>query len=623
MGYHLTPGRLLFEDAVPAEFRSKLAPDAALDNDTIANILQEVAEKAPDKYRDISHALLKLGARAAAETPSSFSLNDLKPPVDKQKVLAKLDTQEDAIFANKKLTPEQRNNALVKLYDQYSQGFSNQVYDAAMAQGSNLARMVASGARGNKAQLNSNIGADWLMIDANSNPIPIGIRNNYSEGLSPAEYFAAAYGTRRGLISTKFAVQDAGYLSKQLAAAAHDMVVTSHDCGTHRGIPTTPDDKDNVGAVLAKSVGGHSAGSIITARTLTDLKQKGVTDISVRSPLTCQAHGGLCASCAGLNARNRLSGIMDNVGLAASSSLGEPLAQGSLSEKHSGGVASSSGKAVSAFKSIDRLVQVPEVFPGGAAVARNDGKVSKIEPAPQGGTFVTVGGEQHYVDPDTAVKVKLGDELEAGDTLSEGVPNPADIVKHKGIGEGRLYFVKAMRDAFKNNGLAVNRRQLEVIGRALVNHVKVDDPEGMGHYLPDDIVEYNGIESSYQPNPESVVSMPAGKAVGQYLHRPQLHYSIGTRITPRVAKTLESAGEPDVLVGKEGPGFVPEMQRVAENPGFKEDWQAQMAGANIKKRLLSGVHSGTAESDLHGISYVPGLAYGLEFGQPPKGVVGY
>lgn len=617
-----TPGRLLFEDAVPEEFRSELGPDADLTAETVKNVLQKIAEKAPERYRDISHAILKLGARASAETESSFGLKDLESPFDKKTMLAGIEALEDKIFARKDLTPEQKDNELIKLYGKHSNEFPNMVFDAAYKGGSNLAKMVASGARGSKGQLNSSIGADWLVLDANSNPIPVPIKSNYAEGLSPAEYFASAYGTRRGLISTKFATQDSGYLGKQLSAAAHDMVVTESDCGTDRGIPTDPDDKDNVGAILARPVAGHPAGSVITSRVLSDMKQKGVKNFIVRSPLTCGAHSGLCSSCSGIRERNHLPKMMDNLGLASSSSLAEPLSQGSLSEKHTAGVANATGKTVSGFKRVDSLVQVPETFPGGAAIAQLDGSVTKVEPAPQGGTFVYVNGKQHYVGPQVDLKVKQGDVLEAGDVLSGGVPNPAEIVQHKGIGEGRLYFVSALRNAFRDNGLPVNRRNVEVIGRALINHVKIDDPEGFGNHLPDDVVEYNSLERDFEPSSPTARLAPA-KSVGKYLYRPTLHYSIGTRITPRVAKTLSDAGESEIDVGDSGPGFVPEMQRVMDVPGYKQDWMAQFAGSNLKKRILKNVHSGGATSNLHGVSYVPGLAAGVEFGRPPKGTAGY
>ena len=617
-----TAGRLLFDDIVPEHFRHDMPDEQPLDSKSIQRVLQRVAEKSPHLYRDISHNLLKFGAKGSTETEASFGLKDLRSPIDKMSIIKEIEKKEDALFANKALTPEQRDRELVKIYGQAGSEMPDKVYGAALSQGSNLARMVASGARGNKGQLNSNIGADWLMLDANSRPVPVPIKNSYAEGLSPAEYFAASYGTRKGLISTKFSTRETGYLNKQLSAAAHDIVVTAHDCDTGRGIPTTPDDRDNVGAVLAKSCGGHPAGTVLTTRSLKDLRDHGVKSMTVRSPLTCQAHNGICAVCAGKRERGHFPHLMDNIGLAAGSSLAEPITQSALSEKHSGGVANSSGKAQSAFQRVDSLVQIPEVFPNGATISQLDGTVGKIEDAPQGGKYVHVGDQKHYVAPDFDLKVKSGDTVEAGDVLSGGIPSPAEIVKHKGVGAGRLYFTQALGNVFHENKLPVSRRNLEVIGRALVNHVRVTNPDGMGDHLPDDVVEYNALENGWKPAADSVKVKPHD-AIGKYLQTPVMHYSVGTRITPSVAKNLHENDEHEIEVADQHPGFEPEMVRVMDVPGYKDDWVSQFASSYVKKRLLQNVHAGNAVSHTHGTSYVPGLAKATEFGKPPAGTVGY
>src|SRR5690606_22341448 len=124
-------------------------------------------------YKKISSELLKFGGKASVETEVSFGLEDLQTPFDKQKVLAEVEKQERSIFARKDLTPEQRQNELIKLYFKLSSETPDLVFKESLAKGSNLAKMVASGARGNKQQLSSNIGADWLIIDAEGNPVPV------------------------------------------------------------------------------------------------------------------------------------------------------------------------------------------------------------------------------------------------------------------------------------------------------------------------------------------------------------------------------------------------------------------------------------------------------------------
>lgn len=618
---HTTVGRLLFEDAVPEQFRKDLLSDQPVETKAVRKILQSVADNEPDSYRRISHDLLQLGSRAAVQTESSLTLADLESPIDRNKVRADVEKQEDSIFARKDLDDKGKERELISLYGRLSNEAPETIFKAAHARGSNLAKMVASGARGSKGQLNSNVGADWLILDAQDQPVPVPIKHSYSEGLDPAEYWAQSYGTRSGLISVKFATADSGFVSKQLASAAGDLVVTKDDCGTSRGIPVPVDDPENIGTVLARQVGSFAPGTPLTARTLKSLKDEGVGNIVVRSPITCQADNGLCAQCSGIRERGILPPMMDNVGLAAASAVGEPLSQGMLSKKHSGGVASAT-KRTGGFKALNALLQVPEVYPDGAPVSPEDGVVTKIEKAPQGGHFVFVNEQRHYAPASQGLVVKAGDKLEAGDALTDGVINPADMVKHRGIGEGRMYFLQAMRDSFKESGLPDNRRNLEVLARAVINHSTITDNEGMDDWLPDETVQHEAIERSYRPHAETKMLQPS-KAHGQYLQRPSLYYSIGTRVTPRVSKMLEDYGEKEVHVAPIKPSFAPSMVRLMEQGSFRDDVADQLSTSYVRKNLVDSVLSGKATSDLHGTSANMPLAYGLEFGRPSKGRVGY
>ena len=408
--------------------------------------------------------------------------------------------------------------------------------------------------------------------------------------------------------------------SKQLNGANLDLVVTQHDCGTKNGIPVDVDDGDNVGAVLSKSTAGHPAGTILTQKILSDIKKAGKDRISVRSSMTCESHGGICAKCAGTREKGGLPALGDNVGLAASSALSEPLSQSLLSAKHTAGVANS--QKPTGFKAINALFQVPDTFPDKASLSEHDGTVDKIEKAPQGGFNVTAGGHTHYVSPDHEVLVKHGDKVESGDRISTGTINPSDMVRLKGIGAGRLNLLKQIQDTFKESGIPVSRRNAEMVVRGVVDHVRINDADSTSSYLPDETVEYSAFSKDYKPHKDATVMYPT-KALNHYLEAPVLHYSIGTRVTPSVAKTLGDLGEDQVLVSPHKPAFEPHMVRLMENPSHDKDWMAQMGTSYVQKNLKKNVISGDVYSDLHGTNPIPGLAYGKEFGRPPKGTVGY
>lgn len=284
--------------------------------------------------------------------------------------------------------------------------------------------------------------------------------------------------------------------------------------------------------------------------------------------------------------------------------------------KHTGGVAGA-GAGVSGFKAINQLVQVPKVFPGGATHSQVDGRVQKIDQAPGGGFRIFIGDKAHYVPVGLDIKAKPGDVVEAGDMLTNGLPNPSEIVRHKGLGEGRKAFVDAFMQTARDANFKLHRRNVELVARGLLNHVVLKD--SMGSYLPDDVAPYNSIEKEYQPRPGHRTSAP-GDSVGYYLERPVLHHTIGTKIKPSHVEEFKKYGVKQLLVHHEPPPFEPEMIRGMANLSHDQDWMTRMLGSNLEKGLLQATHRGSTSDEL-GTSYVPSLARGVDFGKslPIKG----
>lgn len=420
---------------------------------------------------------------------------------------------------------------------------------------------------------------------------------------------SGSYGARKGSVSTKLGTAQGGFLNKQLVMAVHRSVITQDDCGTTSGIRVPASDGDNAGAVLAGGAGDLKPGTILSPK---DLKGLGDAEITVRSPLTCQATEGICARCAGSREKGRLPDVGDNIGIPAAQAIGEKVSQGLLSSKHSGGVVGASAPTRGGFKSINQLVQVPESFQGGATLASLDGHVEKITDAPQGGKYVTIGKTEHYVSPDQQVTVKAGQKLEAGDLLSDGVPNPSEITNYKGLGEGRQAFMRAFKDALKASNVSVHRRNLEVLARGLVNHVRITDPDGFEGFLPEDVVTYDEIRRAYRPR-EGAGLLPPSRAVGQYLEAPAMHYTVGTRVTPSVAKRLADSGVTEVTSHSKPPPFEPIMVRAMESGLRDPNPLTRMQGSYLSKGLLESVHRGRS-AKRHDTSFIPALVEGSEFG---------
>lgn len=285
----------------------------------------------------------------------------------------------------------------------------------------------------------------------------------------------------------------------------------------------------------------------------------------------------------------------------------------SNSAKHTAGMTQSK-KTYSGLDALIQFTQSPEKFKDQGAVAELDGKVENIEEAPQGGYYVTINGQKHYTPQGHDLEVKVGDKVEAGDQLSEGLVDAEDVVKYKGLGAGRRYYAERLNKMLADSGAPSDKRNTEILARGALRHVRVTDLEGMGDYLPDDIVDYNSLQSTYKPS-ESAVTMNPKDAVGKYLQTPVMHYTIGTRITPKVAENLQKYDYNEILVDDEEPGFAPEMQRLRAAAHSNPDWFASQGTSYLTKQLNEASVKGDDTNILENADYRPRLAFGVGFGK--------
>jgi len=612
-----TVGQLLIDDALPEDMRG--AP-RNLDSKGLRALFQEIAVKHPKEYRDITQRLMEVG-QDAMYTSGGYSagLRHMLSPQSYINSRKQISAEVQKIAMNRKMNDKEREEAIIKAVEARTGEIEKSVYDESMKEKNPYALQVMSGSKGKPFNLRSLRAGDLLYENQKGQKIPIPVLRSYAEGLSPAEYWAGTYGGRKGVVDLKLATRDAGAFGKQLTQAAHRLVVTArdsdqpHDPETPRGLPVDVTDPDNEGALLAHDIGPYKRNTVLTPKILADLKEQGQEKILIRSPTVGgPVDGGVYSHDVGVRERGTISPVGDFVGIGAASAVAEPISQAQIGSKHSGGVAGA-GAGVSGFKAINQLVQIPKVFPGGAVHSQKDGKVDSIEEAPGGGHNVFVAGQRHYVPIGFDIQHKVGDTIEAGDALTNGLPNPDQIVTHKGIGEGRKAFVEAFKRTAADAGFGLHRRNVELVARGLINHVKLTDH--VGDFLADDIVPYHVIEHEYQPRDGHQLVAP-NSAVGRYLEKPVLHYSIGTRITPNVVKNLNHFNVKRLAVHADPPPFEPHMIRGMENLLNDPDWMTRMLGSNLEKGLLKSIHRGGV-SDEEGTSYVPSLARGVDFGKSP------
>lgn len=611
-----TVGQVLVNDALPPRFRDY---ERVMDSKGIETVLEAIAHEAPEEYAGVTKRLMDIGNSAAYDTGTTIRLSDLRPSFDKRPILQAVDIAEKQIRADKTLTDAQKSEMVEKLYNKANDRIVKETFDAEFARKNQLALQVASKARGTHAQLAAFISTPGTYSDPSGKMVPMFIQHSFAEGLTPAEYWAGSFGARTGVVSTKTATAKGGAFGKLLSASAISQVITEEDCGTQGGLPVKVDDDDNIGAVLAYPAGGYDAGTIITKNVLSDLrKDKRHDEIVIRSPVTCACKDGICSKCAGIRETGSFPPIGYNLGTNAASAFAERITQNSLNTKHSGKLSSGKGK-YQGFEMLTSLAKVPKVFPDRAVLATVDGEVTKIEDAPQGGTYIYVtadrGGEEkrHYVAPGYDLDVKVGDTVEAGDQMSDGVIDPSELVKYKGIGEGRRYWANRFTQAIRDSGMAGNRRNAEVLARTVMNTVKLNSEEAAGDGLPGDVTTYTNWSYGFKPRPNSTIVAPTVASIGKYLEQPVLHYTIGTRITPSVINTMKKFKVANVMVNDTEPDVTPFMERIEDSNAEKKDWMARLGTTYLKSRLQEDVARG-AESHLHSTEPYPGIAKGVEFG---------
>ena len=199
-----------------------------------------------------------------------------------------------------------------------------------------------------------------------------------------------------------------------------------------------------------------------------------------------------------------------------------------------------------------------------------------------------------YASTARTVTVKPGDVVQAGDMLTNGVPNPAQIVQYKGIGQGRQYFTKKMSQLLKKTGAGTHRRNIQQFSRAFLNKVKITKDQGFKGYYPGDIANYDDIVQNWQPR-QNTKQLQLDKAIGGYLQQPIMYYTIGTKITPSVVKNLKQMDITSGLVNSQPPPFQPVFVRSRQFTLNDKNWLPRLAGQRLKQGLFDAARSGLTD----------------------------
>lgn len=473
-----------------------------------------------------------LGYKYSTLAGITYSMDDVKVPSAKKELLAEADKKIEIIrkqYARGLITDNERYNATINVWEDTTKQVSKAMEDN-FDNLNPVYMMVKSGARGNINQLRQIAGMRGLMASTTGKAVEIPIKSSFAEGLDALEYFISTHGARKGLSDTALRTADSGYLTRRLVDVSQDIIVREADCGTDDGI-IIYDIKDGnqviekmqerlLGRFAVEDVyDPETKELIVDSNTMItdDIAEKivnaGIEKLKVRSALGCRTKHGVCQKCYGMGlARRSLVSIGEAVGIIAAQSIGEPGTQLTMRTIHSGGVAGVADIT-------QGLPRVEELFearkPKGLAVVTEiDGKVKIKETKKKKEVIVTSNdNSKTYTIPfGSKMKVKNGDLVEAGEPLIEGSINPNDILEIKGPEGVYEYLISEVQKVYRNQGVDINDKHIEVIGRQMLKKVKVAD-NGDTELAPGSLVDMYDFEAANKKAEEEGKKKADGKRV--------------------------------------------------------------------------------------------------------------
>ena len=505
-----TPGRLFFNSALPENFGfvndvvgKRATPISAIVEQIAANYPKSRVAESLDRIKD-------LGFKFASRSGLTISIDDVKTPPDKAEILDRYEREAEKAEAQFKrgiITDDERRQKEIEIWTSANSEVGRAMEKTLATIAFNpLDMMVDSGARGNPQQVRQIAGMKGLVSNPRGEMIPRPIKSSFREGLSVLEYFISTHGARKGLADTALRTADSGYLTRRLVDVAQELIIRIEDCETTRGIwieDVVPDQAGRrsyletraFGRVLAEPVSLADGRVFDAGLTLGDaevsqlVEDPGVNRIRVRSVLTCESEHGVCAKCYGQSlATGREIELGEAVGVIAAQSIGEPGTQLTMRTFHTGGVV---GEDIT--HGLPRVVELFEArTPKGAAVLVREPGVIRIEEDDTGRrvTVVAEDGTEQVVSlsPRAHLEVSDGQEVHPGDALVEGPKDPKELLEIKGIRETQQYLVEEVQKVYRDQGVSIHDKHIELIVRQMLRRVLVAEP-GDAPLLPGERVD--------------------------------------------------------------------------------------------------------------------------------------
>ena len=526
-----TVGLLIFNENIPQDlgFIDRSKAENALKFEVEFHVgkkqIKQILEKVINTHgatttAEVLDNVKAMGYKYSTQAAMTVSISDMTVPPQKPQMIADAQDTVDKITRQYKrglITDEERYKEVIETWKDTDDALTKALLTG-LDKYNNIFMMADSGARGSDKQIKQLAGMRGLMADTTGHTIELPIKSNFREGLDVLEYFMSAHGARKGLSDTALRTADSGYLTRRLVDVSQHMIVRESDCcaGTGREIPgmvvkAFMEGREEIESLQERITGRFSCNTIcdkdgnvivkanhmITPKRAAKVMAEGVdengnpiTQVKIRTVLTCRSHMGVCAKCYGSNlATGQAVQVGEAIGIIAAQSIGEPGTQLTMRTFHTGGVAG--GDITQGLPRVEEIFEARK--PKGLAIITEFGGIATIKDTKKKREVIVTNNEtgetKAYLIPyGSRIKVVDGQELEAGDELTEGSVNPHDILKIKGVRAVQDYMLREVQRVYRLQGVEINDKHVEVIVRQCLQKIRVEEP-GDSDLLPGSMVD--------------------------------------------------------------------------------------------------------------------------------------
>lgn len=517
-----TVGRFIFNENIPQDLgyvdREKDKYSLEVDFVLSKSQLGKVIDRCFRKHGNTETALMldkvkNLGFQFSTRGAITVSVDDMKIPEAKKQLIEEAEKKVALYEKNYRrgiLSNDERYDRVIETWTETTEKVTSALMEN-LDETNNINIMAVSGARGSKNQIRQLAGMRGLMANASGKTVEIPIKANFREGLTVLEYFTSSHGARKGLADTALRTADSGYLTRRLVDVSQDVIIRELDCGTTEGIEVRAfkDGNEEIEKLYDRIVGRYpvndilhpetketivSSDEMITEEKASEIIDAGIESVVLRTVLNCESKYGVCAKCYGRNlATGKNVNVGEAVGIIAAQSIGEPGTQLTMRTFHTGGVAG--GDITQGLPRVEELFEARK--PKGLAVITEvEGTVKFVDNGKKRDIFITddAGIEHEYVIPfGSIIKVEEGQRVFPGDQLTQGSINPQDILRVKGVTGVQDYIVKEVQRVYKNQGVDVNDKHIEIIARQMLSKVKIEEPNDSS-FLSGSLVSYSEVK---------------------------------------------------------------------------------------------------------------------------------